>query len=66
MILAYATISKTLRIPQCYHKYTKVFPKNKIKYQELYIKVITPLEGKICGGVCSFSLTPCFKQKSDI
>ena len=23
--------SKLLRIPQCYHKYTKVFPKNKIK-----------------------------------
>ena len=43
MILAYATISKTLRISQWYYKYTKVFPKNKIKKQKLYIKVILSL-----------------------
>ena len=43
MILAYATISKTLRISQCYYKYTKVFPKNKKITQELYIKVINAL-----------------------
>ena len=31
---------KTLRISQCYYKYTKVFPKNKIKNKSYTLKLL--------------------------
>ena len=61
MILAYATISKTLRISQWYHKYTKVFPKNKIKNKSYTLRLFYLWVGsfyRICFWKASGSREP--------